>query len=176
MFYMGLYWLLLPWSYTCPPHITLLFSTFQGGFCFWQQLTDDSFDWSRQSKGTPSLSTGPKADHTTGGSNGMSKLLYIYGIHISRYMLSQVNVSHWAVYIMIGLLFSAGYYIYIEASSTNGRQPNDTARLASASNSMFSSGDMCIQWWYHMYGTHVGQLSLYLSGQTSNGKCYELII
>lgn len=61
---------------TTPAHSSLDCSfddvAFQQGFCFWQQLTDDVFDWSRGSQGTPSTSTGPSADHTTGTSGTTS--------------------------------------------------------------------------------------------------------
>lgn len=49
----------------------LLCSSFNQGFCFWNNLRDDDFDWTRGTKGTPSVSTGPKSDHTTGGTSGM---------------------------------------------------------------------------------------------------------
>ncbi|XP_019646171.1 PREDICTED: MAM and LDL-receptor class A domain-containing protein 1-like [Branchiostoma belcheri] len=40
---------------------------FELGLCGWRQAYDDNFDWSRRSGSTPSTSTGPSADHTTGG-------------------------------------------------------------------------------------------------------------
>ncbi|XP_071492659.1 MAM and LDL-receptor class A domain-containing protein 1-like [Diadema antillarum] len=39
---------------------------FESGLCGWLQLTDDDFDWTRENGGTPSSSTGPSGDHTTG--------------------------------------------------------------------------------------------------------------
>lgn len=73
------------------------------------------------------------------------------------------------------IVISTGYYIFIEASSGSGRQPNDTARLASPSGTMFSGGPACVQWWYHMYGTNIGRLALFLSSQTTNGKDVSIL-
>ena len=45
-------------------------NTFNNGFCFWNNLPGDDFDWTRGNNGTPSVSTGPQFDHSTGGVNG----------------------------------------------------------------------------------------------------------
>lgn len=50
--------------------------TVNQGFCFWKQLTNDNFDWTRISKSTSSTQTGPSADHTTGGNTGDEPRLY----------------------------------------------------------------------------------------------------
>ncbi|XP_072046394.1 hyalin-like [Amphiura filiformis] len=39
---------------------------FESSLCGYTQTTDDVFDWTRNSGGTPSSSTGPSSDHTTG--------------------------------------------------------------------------------------------------------------
>ncbi|KAK7473655.1 hypothetical protein BaRGS_00035133, partial [Batillaria attramentaria] len=39
---------------------------FSQGLCGWIQDNTDDFDWLRVNNGTPSVGTGPKADHTTG--------------------------------------------------------------------------------------------------------------
>lgn len=51
-----------------------------------------------------------------------------------------------------------GYYVYIEASSP--RVLNDTARLASAQ--ITTTTATCLHFWYHMYGTHVNTLNVYI--------------
>lgn len=47
----------------------------------------------------------------------------------------------------------AGLYIYIEAS---GKSPGEIARL-SVTN---VSGEQCLTFFYHMLGTHIGQLNV----------------
>ncbi|XP_071956926.1 MAM and LDL-receptor class A domain-containing protein 2-like [Antedon mediterranea] len=58
---------------------------------------------------------------------------------------------------------AAGHYIYIEASSP--RIANDTARIVSTafySQNATQHGDVvCLQFWYHMYGTHVNRLNIH---------------
>ena len=68
-------------------------------------------------------------------------------------------------------LRSTGYYIYIETSSAgSGRKPGDVARIASQRVIQPSSSGSCIQFWYHMYGEHVRQLSVKLVSQLGAGK------
>lgn len=46
---------------------------FEKGQCTWMNspnVVEDEFDWTRGSGGTPSVSTGPSTDHTTGSKNG----------------------------------------------------------------------------------------------------------
>ena len=49
-----------------------------------------------------------------------------------------------------------GHYAFIEASSP--RKANDTAQLISPSISMAK----CLNFWYHMYGTHINKLNVYV--------------
>eukprot|EP00057_Strongylocentrotus_purpuratus_P018003 XP_011672477.1 PREDICTED: MAM and LDL-receptor class A domain-containing protein 1-like [Strongylocentrotus purpuratus] len=92
--------------------------TFEGAtLCSWSQVTTDDFDWSIQTGSTPTVGTGPPADHTTQTKDG--------------------------------------FYIAIDASSTN---TDDAARLYS--NSIPAGNHMCMTFWYHMYGAHVGTLNI----------------
>ena len=50
--------------------------------------------------------------------------------------------------------------MYIEASSP--RQPGDNAKLYSPPLKFF--GNMCLQFYYHMYGATTGSLSVTVSG------------
>ncbi|CAB4000024.1 MAM and LDL-receptor class A domain-containing 2 [Paramuricea clavata] len=43
---------------------------FEHGLCAWEQDTTDEFDWTRNTGYTPSYSTGPITDHTTGQATG----------------------------------------------------------------------------------------------------------
>ena len=56
--------------------------------------------------------------------------------------------------------FVTGYYMYIETSSP--RQQGDNARLRSP-NLPFS-GNMCLTFYYHMYGVHMGTLNVNING------------
>ncbi|KAF5290118.1 hypothetical protein FQA39_LY14899 [Lamprigera yunnana] len=52
-----------------------------------------------------------------------------------------------------------GYYMYIESSSRN---ENDTARLISPVYSVMNESDVCLLFYYHMYGSTTGQLRVYV--------------
>ncbi|XP_055957692.1 MAM and LDL-receptor class A domain-containing protein 1-like [Patella vulgata] len=51
-----------------------------------------------------------------------------------------------------------GWYMYIETSAP--RVVNDTARLVS--KTALANQQYCLQFWYHMYGSHVNQLGVYI--------------
>lgn len=59
----------------------------------------------------------------------------------------------------------SGYYMYIEASSP--RKINDTARLYSPVYSP-SLSKSCFIFWYHMYGSAIGSLRVYVKSETEN--------
>ncbi|XP_013409923.1 MAM and LDL-receptor class A domain-containing protein 1 isoform X1 [Lingula anatina] len=61
-----------------------------------------------------------------------------------------------------------GHYMYIETS--NPRQPNDAARLISPVLTM--QGQVCINYWYHMYGFAVGAFNVFI---LSGGKKTALL-
>ena len=63
-------------------------------------------------------------------------------------------------------LLALGWYAFIETSSP--RRPNDTARLIST-NQVTRRGQ-CLNFWYHMYGPHVNQLSVYLKKGNTLGR------
>lgn len=56
------------------------------------------------------------------------------------------------------VLFTDGYYMFIEASSP--RRAGDKARLVSPAIS--GNGTMCLNFWYHMYGAHINSLNVYV--------------
>ena len=52
--------------------------------------------------------------------------------------------------------------MYIETSSP--RQPGDKAKLISPK--LQFSGNMCLQFYYHMYGASMGTLNVFINGVT----------
>ena len=52
--------------------------TFERNLCSWTQDNTDQFDWTRTSGSTPSSSTGPSVDHTTGTGKWMFSVLLLY--------------------------------------------------------------------------------------------------
>ncbi|XP_078360420.1 MAM and LDL-receptor class A domain-containing protein 1-like isoform X2 [Oculina patagonica] len=104
------------------PPLPSLGCNFDQFMCGFVQETNDVFDWTRNKWGTPSSSTGPSGDHTTGN----------------------------------------GYYMYIETSSP--RQPGDNAKLNSPK--LLFRGNMCLQFYYHMYGVDVRTLNVTINGKT----------
>ena len=59
-------------------------------------------------------------------------------------------------------IFLSGYYVYAEASAP--RASGDRARLESPR----LAGSYCIQFYYHMYGPHVGQLQVFTLAGAQN--------
>ncbi|XP_066300039.1 MAM and LDL-receptor class A domain-containing protein 2-like [Branchiostoma lanceolatum] len=53
-----------------------------------------------------------------------------------------------------------GYYVYVEASSP--RQDGDVARLETGSLPATSTDGSCLSFWYHMFGPHIGSLSVHM--------------
>jgi hypothetical protein len=60
--------------------------------------------------------------------------------------------------------YDQAWYIYIEASSP--RQPGDIARIFFPKLNFV--GDVCVDFYYHMYGFHIDTLSLLLNNAGSN--------
>ncbi|XP_047128245.1 MAM and LDL-receptor class A domain-containing protein 1 isoform X1 [Hydra vulgaris] len=59
---------------------------------------------------------------------------------------------------------ASGWYIFIETSWP--RVQNDTARLMSAS--IPATSKICLEFWYHMFGDHIGNLTVYTMVQNKS--------
>lgn len=101
------------------------------GMCHWK--TDDSnpsgFTWERNSGTTPSSSTGPSGDHTSG----------------------------------------PGYYLYAE---TSGILKGDRAHLVS--RTFPATNGRCMTFWYHMYGSGMGDLNVYVNINGTKHKVWTM--
>ena len=63
---------------------------------------------------------------------------------------------------------SIGIYLYIEASN---RQNGDRARLRS--DWFILTQELCLQFWYHMYGKDVGSLNVLIKIKDSETKVWS---
>ena len=70
---------------------------------------------------------------------------------------------------MKNICYFIGSYIYIEASP---QRPGDVARLLS--EWMEPNQSACVQFWYHMYGSDIGNLSFYLKTNKSETLVWRL--
>lgn len=76
----------------------------------------------------------------------------------SVFKLASADVSHrWC--------FPLGRYLYIEASN---RQAGDRARLQSAW--FIKTQQLCLQFWYHMFGKDIGSLNIYILRNASGSE------
>ena len=66
-------------------------------------------------------------------------------------------------------MYFAGLYIFIEASKKN---PGDKARLFSDETE--PNENVCVQFWYHMHGSEIGKLSIYLKTNQSEELVWRL--
>ena len=71
--------------------------------------------------------------------------------------------------VMKNICYFIGSYIYIEASP---QRPGDVARLLS--EWMEPNQTACVQFWYHMYGSDIGNLSFYLRTDQSETLVWRL--
>lgn len=127
--------------------------------CGWTQDKTDQFDWTPKAGHTTSSGTGPSADHTSGTATG--GLLCSSFINFLEYLYSNfqstVKLSFLDIYV--------GKYIYIETSAP--RRRGDKARILSPQ--VPGGSPLCFQFFYHMYGPHIGTLNVFVKSVQLNG-------
>ena len=69
---------------------------------------------------------------------------------------------------LLDISFS-GSYIFIEAS---GRKPGEVARLLSGW--IGANETVCVQFWYHMHGSDIGDLNIYVKTNQSETLVWRL--
>uniref|UniRef100_A0A673ZXU9 Neuropilin n=1 Tax=Salmo trutta TaxID=8032 RepID=A0A673ZXU9_SALTR len=117
-------------------------------FCGWTS-EDSGFRWQIQSSGTPTLNTGPNMDHT-GTDTQTHQHWTQHGPH--RYRHTGPNMDHTAT----------------------GAQETEVARLVSPGVTVGQS-DLCVSFWYHMFGSHIGTLHIKQRKETVDGMADILL-
>ena len=150
-------------EYPCPAPGACDFES--QSFCTWSQVPNlssnktgyDDFDWELLSGNTPSIGTGPKVDHTKGTPLGKQPYL----IRINELIIINSFFISWGDIIL--LQFTLGTYAYIEVSTI---KPGKKAQLMS--EKMPATNGRCLSFFYHMYGSGIGNLNFYM--QDKNGR------
>ena len=62
--------------------------------------------------------------------------------------------------------------MFIETSSP--RKPSDKARLESEEFQPTGSSGRCLKFWYHMYGSSIGTLNIWISSNGTSGQIWSL--
>jgi len=62
--------------------------------------------------------------------------------------------------------------MFIETS--NPRNPNDKAHLESEEFQPTGASGRCLKFWYHMYGSTIGSLNVWMSSNGSTGMIWSL--
>uniref|UniRef100_A0A7N8Y418 Neuropilin n=1 Tax=Mastacembelus armatus TaxID=205130 RepID=A0A7N8Y418_9TELE len=143
-------------------------------FCSWTS-EDTGSKWQIQSSGTPTLNTGPNMDHTGGRpvdscSNEPNNMQNSNTAHAKCHISFQ---SH--RFCLFCRFFyptgGSGNFIYTLAT---GSQETEVARLVSP---VVSSPDLdlCVSFWYHMFGSHIGTLHIKQRKQTVDGPADVLL-
>eukprot|EP00057_Strongylocentrotus_purpuratus_P009942 XP_011664416.1 PREDICTED: MAM and LDL-receptor class A domain-containing protein 1-like [Strongylocentrotus purpuratus] len=119
---------------------------FESNLCLWENAEyGDAADWIRLTGTSETTETGPNIDHTIGTVLG-------YYIYLESNTLAP------------------GYYIYLES---NTLAPGYTSWLISPSFSLEDLSVACFTFWYHMYGSTIGELNLFLVDETTLDETYQ---
>ena len=92
--------------------------------------------------------------------------------YVNSYYIVCFHVGVWFVdsYIYNYVCF-VGYYVYTEVS---GRVADTDARIGAADLDL--DDDSCLTFWYHMYGSEIGELNVYWRDSLVWSKTGELCI
>lgn len=90
----------------------------------------------------------------------------VFNTNINNVYLSNINPE---CSIFCAVPFFAGFFMYIETSKP--RQLGDVAILQS--KPFLPSGERCLQFYYHMYGDHIGTLRVLYSSDGIDTQIWE---
>ncbi|XP_071508385.1 MAM and LDL-receptor class A domain-containing protein 1-like [Diadema antillarum] len=130
---------------TAPPPLEEFNCTFEGDVpCGFRQMNDDNFNVVKQVAGENGNPHSSQKDHSLGTAAGTYS-------SVDRYR----PYSYWSSY----------------ARSSNSHHPGEKARIISPMLSGVEEGEdpACLLFWYHMHGDDVGELSVYIKNETSEG-------
>lgn len=135
--------------------------SFENGFCGLKQDNSMENRWDLNFGHTPSTNTGPRYDHTTYSQKGIFfSRNNSFGLQ-RKLLLPNSSINFWSCW--------TGAYIYTEASR---RSQGDRARLMS--EWIEPSTVICLQFWYHMFGKHIGQLNVFQATNSSEMLVWSL--
>lgn len=129
-----------------------------------QDNSTDWLDWVRNRGATPSSRTGPSEDHTCASKRGKSTSGSFTCLEnlTTQDHFARDNQKFWKVNVPPEKKicnFTAsflGHYMYVEASTKAG---GHNAILLSPR--YHGLGPYCVEFYYHMYGHHIGTLNVY---------------
>lgn len=140
------------------------------GLCNWQQETNDTFDWERQTGSAVILpENGPLFDHTVGNIEGIvrssvirfyvsSTVKMIFYVYCNYFLYTTGIVAPYLALAVkhntiCSFLCLIGFYLIISSQGT--------ANEAVISGPMISDAtQLCLSFWYYMFGSSVSTLAV----------------
>ena len=150
---------------------------FEHGLCVWEQGRKDDFDWTRNTGYTPSYSTGPLTDHTTGQSSGelhykmKMTLLLFFTCSLCEHYFGPITQPSFPE--LKTLFLFQGHYMYVETSWP--RKAGDRARLITPVIKSESKGCR-LRFYYHMRGDDIGSLLVYVRKSYNDLKSIQVVL
>lgn len=124
--------------------------------CEWTQDSNNDFPWVRRSgwNSFEKLEFGPKHDHTV-----RFKFDFIFNL-----------LDKWELYVFVNFVSQVGQPLeghYMVAEATNSRSTHKS-RFWSPIHKQLDSENACLRFYYHMYGSKIGQLRVILKPINEN--------